>query len=79
MLDHATLANLNALKLFGFAEGLQQQKSQPEMLTMQGGSDDLTQPPAQYTHGLRSTDPGPAVTITETPSHDAETDGYDPP
>ncbi|MCC6629497.1 MAG: ATP-binding protein [Chloroflexi bacterium] len=34
MLDYATLANLNALKLFGCAEGLQQQKSQPEMLTM---------------------------------------------
>ena len=34
MLDNATLANLNALKLFGFAEGLQEQKTQPEMLAM---------------------------------------------
>lgn len=34
MLDNATLASLNALKLFGFAEGLQEQKAQPEMLAM---------------------------------------------
>ena len=34
MLDNATLAHLNALKLFGFAEGLQEQKAQPETLAM---------------------------------------------
>ena len=34
MLDNATLANLNALKLLGFAEGLQEQKRQPELIAM---------------------------------------------
>lgn len=34
MLDNATLASLNALKLFGFVQGLEQQKAQPEMLAM---------------------------------------------
>ncbi|MFP5405192.1 MAG: IS21-like element helper ATPase IstB [Gammaproteobacteria bacterium] len=34
MLDNATLAHLSTLKLLGFAEGLQQQRAQPEMLAM---------------------------------------------
>jgi len=34
MLDNATLANLNALKLLGFAEGLQEQRRQPDMVAM---------------------------------------------
>lgn len=34
MLDNATLANLNALKLHGFAEGLQEQRAQPESLAL---------------------------------------------
>lgn len=34
MLDNATLAGLNALKLFGFVQGLEQQKAQPETLAM---------------------------------------------
>ena len=34
MLDNATLANLNALKLLGFAEGLQEQRGQPGLLAM---------------------------------------------
>lgn len=34
MLDNATVANLNTLKLPGFAEGLQQQMAQPECLAM---------------------------------------------
>lgn len=34
MLDHATVANLNALKLLGFAEGLQEQMNRPELLTL---------------------------------------------
>jgi DNA replication protein DnaC len=34
MLDNATLANLNALKLLGFAEGLQEQRGQPELVAM---------------------------------------------
>lgn len=32
MLDHATLANLRALRMIGFADGLQQQMGQPEVL-----------------------------------------------
>jgi len=34
MLDNATIANLNALKLLGFAEGLQEQRGQPDLLAM---------------------------------------------
>lgn len=34
MLDQATVANLRALKLLAFAEGLQEQLAQPEMLAM---------------------------------------------
>ena len=34
MLDNATIANLNALKLLGFAEGLQEQRGQPDMVAM---------------------------------------------
>lgn len=34
MLDNATLAHLNALKLLGFAQGLQEQRRQPETLAM---------------------------------------------
>ena len=34
MLDNATMANLNTLKLLGFAEGLQEQRSRPELVAM---------------------------------------------
>jgi DNA replication protein DnaC len=34
MLDNATMANLNALKLLGFARGLQEQRGQPELVAM---------------------------------------------
>jgi len=34
MLDNATIANLQTLKLLGFAEGLQEQRGQPSLLTM---------------------------------------------
>ena len=34
MLDNATIANLNALKLLGFAEGLQEQRAQPDLVAM---------------------------------------------
>lgn len=34
MLDHATVANLNSLKLLGFAEGLQEQLNRPELLAL---------------------------------------------
>ncbi len=34
MLDNATMTHLNALKLLGFAEGLQEQRGQPELLAM---------------------------------------------
>jgi DNA replication protein DnaC len=34
MLDHATIAHLRALKLFAFADGLQEQMGQPEVLAM---------------------------------------------
>jgi len=34
MLDHATVANLRALKLLGFADGLLEQMGQPETLAM---------------------------------------------
>lgn len=34
MLDNATIANLNALKLLGFAEGLQEQRRQPDVVAM---------------------------------------------
>ena len=34
MLDNTTVANLNALKLLGFAEGLQEQRGQPDMIAM---------------------------------------------
>jgi len=34
MLDHATVANLNSLKLLGFAEGLQEQMNQPTLLAL---------------------------------------------
>ncbi len=34
MLDNATIANLNALKLLGFAAGLQEQRDQPGLLAM---------------------------------------------
>lgn len=34
MLDNATMANLNALKLLGFAEGLQEQRAQPDLVAM---------------------------------------------
>ncbi len=34
MLDNATLANLRALKMLGFADGLQQQMGHPEVLSM---------------------------------------------
>ncbi|HEU4694970.1 MAG TPA: IS21-like element helper ATPase IstB [Vicinamibacterales bacterium] len=34
MLDNATIANLNALKLLAFAQGLQEQRGQPEVQAM---------------------------------------------
>ena len=34
MLDHATVANLNSLKLLGFAEGLHEQLNRPELLAL---------------------------------------------
>lgn len=34
MLDNATITNLHSLKLLGFAEGLQEQRGQPGLLTM---------------------------------------------
>ena len=34
MLDHATVANLNSLKLLGFAEGLHEQLNCPELLAL---------------------------------------------
>ena len=34
MLDNATLANLRALRMIGFADGLQQQMGQPEVLVL---------------------------------------------
>jgi DNA replication protein DnaC len=34
VLDHATVANLNALKLLGFACGLQEQMNRPELLAL---------------------------------------------
>lgn len=34
MLDHATVANLNTLKLLGFAEGLHEQLNRPELLAL---------------------------------------------
>ena len=34
MLDHATVANLRALKLLGFADGLTEQMAQPDVLAL---------------------------------------------